>query len=47
MYQEAFKDSVEAAGGYYYLVRSIEDVELVLAEVSQRTIQHIREFLPF
>ena len=45
--QKAFKDSVEAAGGYYYLVRSIEDVELALAEVSQKTIQQIREFLPF
>jgi hypothetical protein len=47
MYQEAFKDSVQAAGGYYFLVRSIEDVELALAEVSQKTIQQIREFLPF
>ncbi len=47
MYQEAFRDSVQAAGGYYFLVRSIEDVELALAEVSQKTIQQIREFLPF
>ena len=47
MYQEAFRDSVQAAGGYYFLVRSIEDVELALAEVSQRTIQQIREFIPF
>jgi hypothetical protein len=47
MYQEAFRDSVQAAGGYYFLVRSIEDVELALAEVSQRTIQQIRDFIPF
>jgi hypothetical protein len=47
MYQEAFRDSVQAAGGYYFLVRSIEDVELALAEVSQKTIQQIREFIPF
>ena len=47
LYQEAFRDSVQAAGGYYFLVRSIEDVELALAEVSQKTIQQIREFLPF
>ena len=43
MYQEAFKDSVEAAGGYYYLVRSIEDVELALEEVRQKTIYQINK----
>ena len=45
--QKAFKDSVEAAGGFYYVVRSIEDVMLVMKEVRQKTMQQIREFLPF
>ena len=47
MNQKLFQYSVEAAGGFYFLVRSIEDVELALAEVRQRTIQNIKEFLPF
>ena len=47
MNQKLFQFSVEAAGGFYYLVRSIEDVELALAEVRQKTIQNIKEFLPF
>ena len=45
--QKAFKDSVEVAGGFYYVVRSIEDVMLVMKEVRQKTMQQIREFLPF
>ena len=45
--QKLFQYSIEAAGGFYYLVRSIEDVELALAEVRQKTIQNIKEFLPF
>ena len=45
--QKLFQFSIEAAGGFYYVVRSIEDVELALAEVRQRTIQSIKEFLPF
>ena len=45
--QKLFQFSIEAAGGFYFLVRSIEDVELALAEVRQKTIQNIKEFLPF
>ena len=45
--QKLFQYSIEAAGGFYFLVRSIEDVELALAEVRQKTIQNIKEFLPF
>ena len=45
--QKAFQESVEAAGGFYYVVRSIEDVELALAEVRQKTMQHIKDYVPF
>ena len=45
--QKAFQESIEAAGGFYYVVRSIEDVELALAEVRQKTMQHIKDFVPF
>ena len=45
--QLLFKDSVEAFGGFYYVVRSIEDVELALAEVRQKTMQHIKDYVPF
>ena len=45
--QKAFQESVEAAGGFYYVVRSIDDVELVVAEVRQKTMQHIKDFVPF
>ena len=41
--QKAFQESIEAAGGFYYVVRSIDDVELTLAEVRQRTIQKIKD----
>ena len=45
--QKAFQESIEAAGGFYYVVRSIEDVELALAEVRQKTMQHIKDYVPF
>ncbi len=45
--QKAFQESIEAAGGFYYVVRSIEDVEFALAEVRQRTMQNIKDFVPF
>ena len=45
--QLLFKDSVEAFGGFYYVVRSIEDVESALAEVRQQTFQKIKDFVPF
>ena len=41
------KDSVEAFGGFYYVVRSIEDVESALAEVRQQIIRKIKNFVPF
>ena len=45
--QLLFKDSVEAFGGFYYVVRSIEDVESALAEVRQQIIRKIKNFVPF
>ena len=45
--QLLFKDAVEAAGGFYFLVRSIEDVELALADVRQQIIRKIKNFVPF
>mgnify|MGYP003136342380 FL=1 len=45
--QKAFNDVITRAGGFYYVVRSIDDVELALAEVRQKTIQNIRDFIPF
>ena len=45
--QKIFNDTVSAAGGFYYVVRSIDDVELVVAEVRQKTMQHIKDFVPF
>tara|TARA_R110002126_G_scaffold277906_1_gene423996 strand:+ start:144 stop:545 length:402 start_codon:yes stop_codon:yes gene_type:complete len=45
--QKLFSDTVTAAGGFYYVVRSIDDVEAALRDVTQRTIRNIREFIPF
>ena len=45
--QLLFKDAVETFGGFYFLVRSIEDVELALAEVRQQIIRKIKNFVPF
>jgi len=45
--QKIFSDTVTAAGGFYYVVRSIDDVETALRDVTQRTIQNIKHFIPF
>ena len=45
--QKAFNEVIAAAGGFYYVVRSIDDVELVVAEVRQKTMQNIKDFVPF
>ena len=45
--QKIFSDTVTAAKGFYYVVRSIDDVETALRDVTQRTIRNIREFIPF
>jgi len=45
--QKAFNEVIKSYGGFYYVVRSIEDVELVLAEVRQKTLQNIKHYVPF
>jgi hypothetical protein len=45
--QKLFSDTVTAAKGFYYVVRSIDDVETALRDVTKRTIRNIREFIPF
>ena len=45
--QKIFRDTVNATGGFYYVVRSIDDVETALRDVTKRTIRNIREFIPF
>ena len=45
--QKLFSDTVNATGGFYYVVRSIDDVETALRDVTQRTIQNIKHFIPF
>jgi hypothetical protein len=45
--QKLFSDTVTAAKGFYYVVRSIDDVETALRDVTQRTIQNIKHFIPF
>ena len=45
--QKAFNEVIKSYGGFYYVVRSIEDVELVLAEVKQKTLQNIKHYVPF
>ena len=45
--QKAFNDVIKSFGGFYFVVRSIEDVELALAEVRQETLQNIKHYIPF
>ena len=45
--QKEFNEVIKSFGGFYYVVRSIEDVELALAEVRQETLQNIKHYIPF
>ena len=42
--QKAFQESIEVAGGYYYVVRSIDDVDEVIEEVTLKTLQKIKTY---
>tara|TARA_R100001594_G_scaffold47145_2_gene80101 strand:+ start:380 stop:766 length:387 start_codon:yes stop_codon:yes gene_type:complete len=44
--QKAFAAVIEDIGGFYYVVRSILDVELALAEVRQKTLRNIKLYIP-
>jgi hypothetical protein len=43
--QKLFRDSVQAAGGFYYVVRCIDDVESAVDEVKLKSMKNIRSFL--
>jgi len=45
--QKAFQESVEAAGGYYYVVRSIDEFDDAYEEVCLKTMQNIKDYVPF
>ena len=45
--QLLFKGSVEAFGGFYYVVRSIDDFDEAIEEVWVKTMQNIKDFVPF
>ena len=43
--QKLFRDSVQASGGFYYVVRCIDDVESAVDEVRLKGMKNIRSFL--
>ena len=45
--QRRFSEVIKSIGGFYYVVKSIEDVELAMAEVSYETLQNIKNYIPF
>ena len=40
--QKAFQESIEAAGGFYYVVRSIDDVDLVIQQTRLNVWERFR-----
>ena len=45
--QKAFQESVEAAGGYYYVVRSIDDVDLAIQQTRLDVFGKMSTAIPF
>ena len=45
--QKLFQQTVEAAGGYYFIVRSIDDAEAALQMVNLLTWENLASALPF
>ena len=45
--QKAFQESVEAAGGYYYVVRSIDDVDLAIQQTRLDVFTKMSTAIPF
>ena len=45
--QKQFQDAVEAAGGYYFIVRSIDEVDESLRLVKQLTWEDLANAIPF
>ena len=45
--QKAFQESVEAAGGFYYVVRSIDDVDLAIQQTRLDVFTKMSTAIPF
>mgnify|MGYP005822579349 CR=1 FL=1 len=45
--QKAFQESVEAAGGFYYVVRSIDDVDLAIQQTRLEVFTKMSTAIPF
>jgi len=45
--QKVFGGVIKSYGGFYSVVRSIEDVEFALAIVRHETLQNIKHYVPF
>ena len=45
--QKAFQESVEAAGGFYYVVRSIDDVDLAIQQTRLDVFTKMSAAIPF
>ena len=45
--QKAFQESIESAGGFYYVVRSIDDVDLVIQQTRLEVFTKMSTAIPF
>ena len=45
--QKAFQESIEAAGGFYYVVRSIDDVDMVIQQTRLEVFTKMSAAIPF
>jgi len=45
--QKAFQESIEAAGGFYYVVRSIDDVDLAIQQTRLDVFTKMSAAIPF
>ena len=45
--QKAFQESIEAAGGFYYVVRSIDDVDLAIQQTRLEVFTKMSTAIPF
>ena len=45
--QKAFQESIEAAGGFYYVVRSIDDVDMVIQQTRLDVFTKMSTAIPF
>jgi len=45
--QKAFQESIEAAGGFYYVVRSIDDVDMAIQQTRLDVFTKMSTAIPF